>query len=103
MNKIPNCKTKVKIISQQPQYLKVNKITKQNNSNNLKKASQKSLKINSTSRQFGNDITSTIKNIDNNKEYQKIPVHTINTNIITSKVIQKYFLIYYFFCRDKYI
>lgn len=82
MNRIPKCKTKLIVFPQQPHYLKVNKkeITKERG-NIPHKITEKKLKFNN-SRQFGKDITITMKN--NNKEESK---KLATTSIVTDKVI----------------
>jgi hypothetical protein len=84
MNKIPKCKTKSIVIPQQPHYLKVNKKDISNEGNIPHKITQKKLKFNSNNRQFGKDITITLKN--NNKEDQNSKANLITSN----KVIQIY-------------
>jgi hypothetical protein len=84
MNKIPKCKTKSIVIPQQPHYLKVNKKDISNEGNIPHKITQKKLKFNSNIRQFGKDITITLKN--NNKEDQNSKANLITSN----KVIQIY-------------
>lgn len=83
MNKIPKCKTKTIVIPQQPHYLKVNKMEICNDTNIVKKITQKKLKLNSNLRQFGKDITITVKN-GNNEEYQKLPTNPINANKVNN-------------------
>lgn len=83
MNKIPRCKTKTIVVPQQPLYLKVNKKDILINTNISRKISQKKLKFNPTNRQFGKDITISVKN-NKKEESQKLPSNIIRTN----KVIQ---------------
>ena len=85
MNKIPRCKTKTIVIPQQPLYLKVNKNNILINTNISRKISQKKLKFNPNNRQFGKDITISVKN-NKKEENQKIASNVIRTN----KVIQIY-------------
>ena len=83
MNKIPRCKTKTIVVPQQPLYLKVNKKDILINANISRKISQKKLKFNPNNRQFGKDITISIKN-NKKEESQKVASSIIKTN----KVIQ---------------
>lgn len=79
MNKIPKCKTKSIVIPQQPHYLKVNKKDIPNEPAIPNKITQKKLKFNnSNNRQFGKDITITLKN--NNKEEQNQKMNSITSN-----------------------
>ena len=79
MNKIPRSKTKSIVIPQQPYYLKVNKKDKLNDKNFARKISQKIIKLNTSNRQFGNDITINVKN-NNKEEYQTIKPNHIKSN-----------------------
>jgi uncharacterized protein YajQ (UPF0234 family) len=83
MNKIPRCKTKTIVVPQQPLYLKVNKKDILINANISRKISQKKLKFNPNNRQFGKDITISVKN-NKKEESQKVASSIIKTN----KVIQ---------------
>lgn len=83
MNKIPRCKTKTIEVPQQPLYLKVNKKDILINANISRKISQKKLKFNPNNRQFGKDITISVKN-NKKEESQKVASSIIKTN----KVIQ---------------
>ena len=83
MNKIPRCKTKTTVVPQQPLYLKVNKKDILINANISRKISQKKLKFNPNNRQFGKDITISVKN-NKKEESQKVASSIIKTN----KVIQ---------------
>jgi hypothetical protein len=85
MNKIPKYKTKAIVIPQQPHYLKVNKKESSNETGIPRKITQKKLKFNLNSRQFGKDITITVKN-NNKEESKKLPNNSISTN----KVINIY-------------
>ena len=79
MNKIPRCKTKTIVVPQQPLYLKVNKKDILINTNISRKISQKKLKFNPSNRQFGKDITISVKN-NKKEESQKVPSNIIRTN-----------------------
>ena len=83
MIKIPRCKTKTIVVPQQPLYLKVNKKDILINANISRKISQKKLKFNPNNRQFGKDITISVKN-NKKEESQKVASSIIKTN----KVIQ---------------
>ena len=83
MNKIPRCKTKTTVVPQQPLYLKVNKNNILIHTNISRKISQKKLKFNQNNRQFGKDITISVKN-NKKEESQKVASSIIKTN----KVIQ---------------
>lgn len=98
MNKIPKCKTKVIVIPQRPQYLKVNKKGIIKEKDIPQKIVQKKLKINSNIRQFGRDITITLKN-SKNEEFPKSTKNTINTN----KVNNSYNIFILLIFRLKYI
>ena len=90
MNRISKCKTKLIVFPQQQHYLKVNKKEIAKEGNIPHKITQKRLKFNN-SRQFGKDITISIKNISKD-EAKKLA----NTSIVTDKVINIYnnFIIY---------
>ena len=83
MNKIPRCKTKTIVVPQKPLYLKVNKNNILINTNISRKISQKKLKFNPNNRQFGKDITISVKN-NKKEENQKVASNVIRSN----KVIQ---------------
>lgn len=83
MNKIPRCKTKTIVVAPKPLYLKVNKNNILINTNISRKISQKKLKFNPNNRQFGKDITISVKN-NKKEENQKVASNVIRSN----KVIQ---------------
>lgn len=86
MNKIPKCKTKTIVIPQQTYYLKVNKKSIINDRGIPSKITQKKIKFNSNIRQFGKDITITLKN---SKKDEKEKENLTTNNIINTNNVNK--------------
>ena len=86
MNKIPKCSTRTIVMPQQTHYLKVNKKSIINDRGIPPKITQKKIKFNSNIRQFGKDITITLKN---SKKDEKEKENLTTNNIINTNNVNK--------------
>ena len=84
MNKIPKCSTRTIVMPQQTHYLKVNKKSIINDRGIPPKITQKKIKFNSNIRQFGKDITITLKN--SKKDENLTTKNTININNVNNNI-----------------
>ena len=96
MNKIPKCKTKTIVMPQQTHYLKVNKKCIINDRGIPPKITQKKIKFNSNIRQFGKDITITLRNSkkeENDNLKTKNTINANNVNNVNNNIFISFFYI----------